>query len=57
VAVIDILPAMKAVAEREVPYWAKDGHTNSAGHRVIAETVYAALIEKELIPAAGAPRR
>jgi len=50
VPIIDILPAMKDASENEMLYWEKDGHCNSAGYRVIAETIYSVVIEAELVP-------
>lgn len=50
VTFIDVLPAMKEVSQHETLYWEEDVHCNSAGYRVIAETVYSRLIEKALVP-------
>lgn len=51
VTFIDNLPAIKnASIKGEELYYDKDGHCNSEGHRVIAETVYSKLIGKSLVP-------
>ncbi|MHA2131842.1 MAG: SGNH/GDSL hydrolase family protein [Promethearchaeota archaeon] len=50
VVFIDVLPAMNEASQDETLYWVMDGHCNSAGYKVIAETVYAKLIEEGLVP-------
>jgi hypothetical protein len=50
ISFIDVLPAMKEASKYETLYWKKDGHCNSAGYRVIAETVYSKLIDEQLVP-------
>lgn len=47
---IDVLPAMRKASLHETLYWKRDRHCNSAGYRVIAETVYSKLIEEGLVP-------
>jgi lysophospholipase L1-like esterase len=47
---IDVLEAMKEASRDQTLYWVKDGHCNSAGYRVIAETVYSSLIKEGLVP-------
>lgn len=47
---IDVLPALKEASRHETLYWEKDGHCNSAGYRVIAETMYSKLIEEGIVP-------
>jgi hypothetical protein len=51
VVVIDTLPALRRAAEREQVYWTQDIHCTPAGYRVIAETIFAALTERDLVPA------
>ena len=41
---IDTLPAMTAAKEPAALHWEKDGHCTAEGHRIIAETIYEALI-------------
>jgi len=50
VEVIDTMPAIRAAAEHEQVYWQKDIHCTSAGYRVIAETLYAELTRRHLVP-------
>ena len=38
------LPAMTAAPEPAALHWEKDGHCTPEGHRIIAETIYEALI-------------
>jgi lysophospholipase L1-like esterase len=47
---IDVLPAMEKVSQNQVLYWQEDGHSNGAGHKVIAETIFSALVERNLVP-------
>jgi hypothetical protein len=47
---IDVLPAMEEASKHEILYWENDGHCNSAGYRVIAETVYSKLVEEGVVP-------
>jgi len=50
VAFVDTLPALRAASGEATLYWDKDGHCNAAGYRVIAATLYDALIERNLVP-------
>lgn len=50
VAFVDTLPALKGAAKDTVLYWKKDGHCTAEGYKVIAETVYSALLEKGFVP-------
>lgn len=43
VPVIDLLPALRAGAEREPLYYQIDGHWNSVGHREVAQALYEAV--------------
>jgi hypothetical protein len=49
VPVIDTLPALRAAAAGEQMYWKRDIHCTSAGYRVVAETIYAGLMERGLV--------
>lgn len=47
---VDILPAMQQSAAPEQLYYPSDGHCTPAGYAVIAEALYHALIDKQLVP-------
>jgi lysophospholipase L1-like esterase len=47
---IDVTPAMREAAQRGPIYFAKDGHCNPEGYKVIAEAIYSELLKKEIIP-------
>lgn len=47
---IDVLPAMEKSSQNQVLYWEKDGHCTAAGYKVIAETIFSYLVEKNLVP-------
>jgi len=47
---IDTLPSIKRASRDKVLYWKGDRHCNSEGYKIIAETLYAKLIEKNLVP-------
>jgi lysophospholipase L1-like esterase len=46
---IDTLPALRRAAAREQVYWKQDIHCTPAGYRVIAETVFTALTQQDLV--------
>lgn len=50
VDVIDTLPALRDADTREQVYWKKDIHCTPAGYRVIAETLFAELTQRGLVP-------
>jgi lysophospholipase L1-like esterase len=50
VPVIDTLPALRAASEHEAVYWTRDIHCTPAGYRVIAETLFAELTQRGLVP-------
>jgi len=47
---IDTFPALREALSNRTLYWEKDGHCNPEGYKVIAETIYSALLEKKLVP-------
>lgn len=47
---VSTFPALREAAKREPVYWTRDGHCNRVGYRVIAETIFATLVEKNLVP-------
>ena len=47
---IDTLPLLRSVSENKQLYWEKDGHCNSNGYTVIAETIAAEIKRMQLIP-------
>jgi lysophospholipase L1-like esterase len=47
---VDVLPEMKKSRAPEQLYYPLDGHCTPAGYAVVAETLYRALIEKQLVP-------
>ena len=50
VTFIDALPGIRRAAEQETLYWARDGHCNAAGYRVIADAVFDALTRPGQVP-------
>jgi len=47
---VDTLPAFERAGGHEALFWPKDGHPTPDGYRVIAETIFAAAGEGELVP-------
>jgi len=47
---IDTLPAMREASKTQRLYWKRDGHCNSVGYKIIAETIYSQLLENNLVP-------
>jgi len=47
---IDITLAMKKASETENLYWKIDGHCNSAGYQIIADTLFSELLKAGLVP-------
>ena len=44
------LPGIRSAAANETLYWARDGHCNAAGYRVIADEVFESLIAGDMVP-------
>ncbi|MBI4707230.1 MAG: SGNH/GDSL hydrolase family protein [Candidatus Omnitrophica bacterium] len=47
---IDITPAMQAASKKAKLYWKIDGHCNSAGYQVVADTLFSELTKAGLVP-------
>ncbi len=47
---VPTLPALRAASAQQILYWEKDGHCTRAGYTAIAQTIFAELVRRELVP-------
>jgi lysophospholipase L1-like esterase len=47
---VDALPAMRASSAHERLHWPRDRHPTAAGHRVVADAIFEALVARGAVP-------